>query len=55
MIFIIYVVLYECKLFLLTFLDSRPYEYGVVKQVDHNGRTALINWMKTYHAGGDPQ
>ncbi|XP_035223803.1 (E3-independent) E2 ubiquitin-conjugating enzyme-like isoform X2 [Stegodyphus dumicola] len=34
--------------------DSRPYEYGVVKQVDHSGRTALITWLKTYHAGGDP-
>ncbi|GFY60737.1 hypothetical protein TNIN_271202 [Trichonephila inaurata madagascariensis] len=34
--------------------DSRPYEYGVVKKVDHSGRTALITWMKTYHAGGNP-
>ncbi|XP_042903000.1 (E3-independent) E2 ubiquitin-conjugating enzyme UBE2O isoform X2 [Parasteatoda tepidariorum] len=34
--------------------ESRPYEYGVVKQVDHSGRTALVTWMKTYHAGGNP-
>ncbi|GFS49773.1 hypothetical protein NPIL_418651 [Nephila pilipes] len=34
--------------------NSRPYEYGVVKKVDHSGRTALITWMKTYHAGGNP-
>ncbi|GIY92054.1 hypothetical protein CEXT_46031 [Caerostris extrusa] len=34
--------------------DSRPHEYGVVKQVDHSGRTALVTWMKTYHAGGHP-
>ncbi|XP_055938770.1 (E3-independent) E2 ubiquitin-conjugating enzyme UBE2O-like isoform X2 [Argiope bruennichi] len=34
--------------------ESRPYEYGVVKRVDHSGRTALVTWMKTYHAGASP-
>ncbi|XP_054717726.1 (E3-independent) E2 ubiquitin-conjugating enzyme-like isoform X2 [Uloborus diversus] len=34
--------------------DTRPYEYGVVKQVDHSGRTAIVSWLKTYHAGGNP-
>ncbi|KAG8188229.1 hypothetical protein JTE90_021250 [Oedothorax gibbosus] len=34
--------------------ECRPYEYGVVKQVDHSGRTARVTWLKTYHAGGEP-
>ncbi|XP_023240640.1 (E3-independent) E2 ubiquitin-conjugating enzyme UBE2O-like isoform X2 [Centruroides sculpturatus] len=34
--------------------SPRPHEYGVVKKVDHTGRTALVTWMKTYLAGSEP-
>ncbi|XP_076325181.1 (E3-independent) E2 ubiquitin-conjugating enzyme UBE2O-like isoform X1 [Tachypleus tridentatus] len=34
--------------------DPKAYQYGVVKYVDHTGRTALVSWMKTYTAGADP-
>uniref|UniRef100_T1JBM6 Probable D-lactate dehydrogenase, mitochondrial n=1 Tax=Strigamia maritima TaxID=126957 RepID=T1JBM6_STRMM len=32
-----------------------PHEYGVVKRVDHAGRTTLVHWMKTYTQSSDPQ
>ncbi|XP_064478867.1 (E3-independent) E2 ubiquitin-conjugating enzyme UBE2O-like isoform X1 [Ornithodoros turicata] len=35
--------------------DNPPaHEYGVVKQVDHSGRTAVVTMFKTYLAGTDP-
>lgn len=40
--------------FVIESKDSKPHEYGVVKHVDHSGRTASVTWMKTYHAGADP-
>nr|XP_034830802.1 (E3-independent) E2 ubiquitin-conjugating enzyme UBE2O [Maniola hyperantus] len=29
-------------------------EYGVVQRVDHHGRTAIVNWYRTYTSSEDP-
>ncbi|KAG0424964.1 hypothetical protein HPB47_027840, partial [Ixodes persulcatus] len=34
--------------------DPPAHEYGVVKHVDHSGRTAVITLFRTYMAGADP-
>ncbi|CAN8002282.1 unnamed protein product [Ixodes hexagonus] len=34
--------------------DPPAHEYGVVKRVDHSGRTAVITLFRTYMAGADP-
>lgn len=31
-----------------------PHDYGVVQKVDHSGRTAAVQWMKTYTEGAEP-
>lgn len=32
-----------------------PHSYGVVQEVDHQGRCAKVKWFKTYTAGNQPQ
>ncbi|GAB6031161.1 hypothetical protein CHUAL_007964 [Chamberlinius hualienensis] len=32
-----------------------PHDYGVIRKVDHNGRTALVQWLKTYTQGANPR
>ncbi|XP_077526737.1 (E3-independent) E2 ubiquitin-conjugating enzyme UBE2O isoform X2 [Haemaphysalis longicornis] len=34
--------------------EPPPHEYGVVKRVDHSGRTAEVTMFKTYMAGAEP-
>ncbi|CAH2211725.1 jg4244, partial [Pararge aegeria aegeria] len=29
-------------------------EYGVVQRVDHHGRTAIVNWYRTYTSTDEP-
>lgn len=49
-VLIIYRKCYSESLF-CHYIDTNSRNYGVVQSVDHKGRTAVVQWMRTYVTG----